>query len=147
MTAKWQLEGEDTDYRFTLANERTFVAWIRTGLAKLALAMELHQFAGHLGFAAVISGIAIGLNSLSGLLFGHVYYRRVHVLLRREGHTDNVKRIYRFYREEGLSLRLALPRRNKAAKLRQPKQLAHTIKEIWNMDFVADALFDGRNPI
>uniref|UniRef100_UPI00207BC6CA IS3 family transposase n=1 Tax=Hydrogenophaga sp. 2FB TaxID=2502187 RepID=UPI00207BC6CA len=36
------------------------------------------------------------------------------------------------------------PRRNKAAKLRQPKQLAHAINEIWSMDFVADALFDGR---
>jgi len=58
----------------------------------------------------------------------HYGYRRVHVLLRREGHTDNVRRIYRLYREEGLSLRLKRPRRNKAAKLRQPKQLAHAIK-------------------
>ena len=74
----------------------------------------------------------------------HYGYRRVHVLLRREGHTDNVKRIYRLYREQGLSLRLKRPRRNKAAKLRQPKQLAHAMNEIWSMDFVADALFDGR---
>lgn len=74
----------------------------------------------------------------------HYGYRRVHVLLRREGHTDNVKRIYRLYREQGLSLRLKRPRRNKAAKLRQPKQMAHAINEIWSMDFVADALFDGR---
>lgn len=74
----------------------------------------------------------------------HYGYRRVHVLLRREGHRDNVKRVYRLYREEGLSLRLKRPRRNKAAKLRQPKQLAFAINEIWSMDFVADALFDGR---
>ncbi|WP_297655995.1 IS3 family transposase, partial [Hydrogenophaga sp.] len=74
----------------------------------------------------------------------HYGYRRVHVMLRREGHMDNVKRVYRLYREEGLSLRLKRPRRNKAAKLRQPKQLAHAINEIWSMDFVADALFDGR---
>ncbi len=65
-------------------------------------------------------------------------------MLRREGHKDNVKRVYRLYREEGLSLRLKRPRRNKAAKLRQPKQLAFAINEIWSMDFVADALFDGR---
>jgi hypothetical protein len=74
----------------------------------------------------------------------HYGYRRVHVMLRREGYTDNVKRVYRLYREEGLSLRLKRPRRNKAAKLRQPKQLAFAVNEIWSMDFVADALFDGR---
>jgi putative transposase len=74
----------------------------------------------------------------------HYGYRRVHVMLRREGHMDNVKRVYRLYREEGLSLRLKRPRRNKAAKLRQPKQLAQAVNEIWSMDFVADALFDGR---
>jgi len=54
----------------------------------------------------------------------HYGYRRVHVMLRREGHKDNVKRVYRLYREKGLSLHLKRPRRNKAAKLRQPKQLA-----------------------
>ena len=74
----------------------------------------------------------------------HYGYRRVHVLLRREGHPDNVKRVYRLYRDEGLSLRLKRPKRNKAAQLRQPKQLAHAINEIWSMDFVADNLFDGR---
>jgi putative transposase len=74
----------------------------------------------------------------------HYGYRRVHVLLRREGHMDNVKRVYRLYREEGLSLRLKRPRRNKAAQLRQPKHLAKAMNEIWSMDFVADALFDGR---
>ena len=74
----------------------------------------------------------------------HYGYRRVHVMLRREGHADNVKRVYRLYRAEGLSLRLKRPRRNKAAKLRQPRQIAFAINEVWSMDFVADALFDGR---
>ena len=36
----------------------------------------------------------------------HYGYRRVHVLLKREGFKDNHKRVYRLYREEGLSLRL-----------------------------------------
>lgn len=45
-------------------------------------------------------------------------------------HPDNVKRVYRLYREEGLSLRLKRPRRNKAAKWRQPKQLCASINEI-----------------
>jgi putative transposase len=74
----------------------------------------------------------------------HYGYRRVHVMLRREGRMDNVKRVYRLYREEGLSLRLKRPRRNKAAQRRQPKQLAYAINEIGRMDFVADAPFDGR---
>jgi len=74
----------------------------------------------------------------------HYGYRRVHVMLQREGHKDNIKRVYRLYREEGLSLRLKRPRRNRAAKLRQPKQLAFAMNEVWSMDFVADALFDGR---
>ena len=52
--------------------------------------------------------------------------------------------VYRIYREEGLSLRLKRPWRNKTATLRQPKQLAHASNEIWSMDFLADALFDGR---
>jgi len=68
----------------------------------------------------------------------------VHVLLRREGHRDNIKRIYRICREQGLSLRLKRPRRNKTAKWRQPKQLCTEMTELWGMGFVADALLDGR---
>jgi putative transposase len=52
--------------------------------------------------------------------------------------------VYRLYRKEGLSLRHKRPRRNKAARLRQPQQLVSAVNEIWSMDFVADALFDGR---
>jgi len=74
----------------------------------------------------------------------HYGYRRVHVMLKREGWQDNVKRVYRLYREQGLSLRLKRPKRNKSARLRQPKQLVTAMNQIWSMDFVADALFDGR---
>ena len=55
----------------------------------------------------------------------HYGYRRVHVMQRREGYQDNVKRVYRIYREAGLTLRHKRPRRNKAAQLRQPKRQAH----------------------
>ncbi|MBY6222162.1 IS3 family transposase [Marinobacter nauticus] len=74
----------------------------------------------------------------------HYGYRRVHVQLQREGWRDNHKRVYRLYRDQGLSLRLKRPRRNKAAKNRQPLQQANHPNHIWGMDFVSDALFDGR---
>ena len=74
----------------------------------------------------------------------HYGYRRVHVLLQREGFKDNHKRVYRLYREEGLSLRLKHPKRNKSARLRQPKHQVTAINQIWSMDFVADQLADGR---
>jgi putative transposase len=69
---------------------------------------------------------------------------RVYILLRREGWKDNHKRVERIYRELGLSLRHKRPRRNKAAQRRQPKSVVTAINEIWSMDFVSDALFDGR---
>ena len=53
----------------------------------------------------------------------HYGYRRVHVMLRREVWQDNVKRVYRLYQEQGLSLRLKRPKRNKSARLRQPKHV------------------------
>jgi putative transposase len=73
----------------------------------------------------------------------HDGYRRVHVMLKLDGRQGTLKRIYRLYREEGLSLRLKRPRRNKSAQLRQPRHL-ETISQIWSMDFAVDALFDGR---
>ena len=66
----------------------------------------------------------------------HYGYRRVHVVLRREGWRDNCKRVYRLYRAEGLSLRHKRPRRNKSARLRQPKHIVTAINEIWSMDFL-----------
>ncbi len=68
----------------------------------------------------------------------HYGYRRVHVMLRREGYRDNHKRVYRLYREQGLSLRHKRPKRNKSAQRRQPKVVAQSINDIWSMDFVMD---------
>lgn len=74
----------------------------------------------------------------------HYGYRRVHVMLKREGWQDNVKRVYRLYQEQGLSLRMKRPKRNKSARLRQPKHVVTAMNQIWSMDLGADALFDGR---
>lgn len=45
-------DGEEPDYRFTLANERTFLAWIRTSLALLAAGIAVVQLVPLLGIAA-----------------------------------------------------------------------------------------------
>lgn len=65
-------------------------------------------------------------------------------MLRREGWKDNHKRVHRLYKLEGLSLRHCRPRRSRSARRRQPKMVATTPNELWGMDFVSDALFDGR---
>lgn len=54
------------------------------------------------------------------------------------------KRVYRLYREDGLSLRLRRPRRNVSAANRERQPAASAPNEMWSMDFVSDALFDGR---
>jgi putative transposase len=71
-------------------------------------------------------------------------YRRIHVLLRREGWPVNVKRVCRLYREQGLQLRNRSPRRRVKAKLREDRSPATAPNQIWAMDFVHDQLFDGR---
>jgi putative transposase len=69
---------------------------------------------------------------------------RIYILLRREGFTDNHKRVHRIYKEEGLNLRSKRPRRNKAAAHRLERPENNQINQCWSMDFVQDNLFDGR---
>ncbi len=71
-------------------------------------------------------------------------YRRLHVLLRREGWQVNAKRIYRLYSEEGLSIRAKAPRRRRANRYRSGRAEITGANEVWAMDFMSDALFDGR---
>jgi putative transposase len=71
-------------------------------------------------------------------------YRRLHVLLRREGWRVNAKRVYRLYRELGLQLRNKTPKRRVKAKLRDDRRPATRSNETWAMDFVHDQLATGR---
>jgi putative transposase len=71
-------------------------------------------------------------------------YRRVHVLLRREGWGINQKRTRRIYRELGLQLRNKTPKRRVKAKLREERRNATRPNETWAMDFVHDQLATGR---
>lgn len=69
-------------------------------------------------------------------------YRRLHWLLRREGHVVNRKLVYRLYRELGLSVRRR--KRKRVAAVRQPLVAPVGPTQRWSMDFISDALADGR---
>ena len=71
-------------------------------------------------------------------------YRRVHVLLRREGWHINQKKTRRIYRELGLQLRIKTPKRRDNAKLREDRWTATQSNETSAMDFVHDQLATGR---
>lgn len=71
-------------------------------------------------------------------------YRRVQVLLEREGWQVNHKRTYRLYRELGLQLRNKTPKRRVKAKLRDDRRPAARPNDIWAMDFLHDQLATGR---
>jgi putative transposase len=70
-------------------------------------------------------------------------YRRIHALLRREGVEVNHKRVYRLYRASDLAVRRR-KRRKGLAVPREPLVLPVQRNDVWSMDFVMDALFNGR---
>lgn len=70
-------------------------------------------------------------------------YRRLHVLLEREGIEMNLKRFRRLYREEGLQVRKRNGRK-RALGLRAPMTLPTHPNERWSLDFVSDSFTDGR---
>ena len=70
-------------------------------------------------------------------------YRRLHVLLRREGVSVNHKRVWRLYREAGLAVRRRRRRRGVAVE-REPLALPTAPNQVWSMDFVMDAPSSGR---
>lgn len=70
-------------------------------------------------------------------------YRRVHMLLTREGWHVNHKRVYRLYRLEGLSLRLKT-RKKRISVSRTIHPAPSAPKERWSTDFMSDSLYDGQ---
>ncbi|QEG18229.1 Integrase core domain protein [Gimesia maris] len=71
-------------------------------------------------------------------------YRRLHILLLREGWCVNHKLVYLLYCEEGLQMWLKTPRRNKSCAVRRECSPAQQSNETWSMDFMADQLFNGQ---
>jgi putative transposase len=71
-------------------------------------------------------------------------YRRVHIMLRREGCEVGRNLIYRLYREEGLALRSKRPRRRKTVVHREARCLPKRPNEVWSLDFIHDQLSNGQ---
>jgi putative transposase len=71
-------------------------------------------------------------------------YRKIRVLLKREGWKVGKKLVYRLYRDEGLTLRYKPRRRRCAATNRRERGKATAPNQVWSLDFVADQLADGR---
>jgi transposase InsO family protein len=70
-------------------------------------------------------------------------YRRLWVLLRRDGHAVNKKRVYRLYRQERLMVRRRGGRK-RAVGTRSPMPVPSGPNRRWSLDFVHDQMTDGR---
>src|SRR5262252_4690501 len=70
-------------------------------------------------------------------------YRRLHVLLKREGYLVNHKKLFRLYREEKLAVRRRGGRK-RAIGIRAPMTVPMAPNDRWSLDFVSDQLTDGR---
>jgi putative transposase len=70
-------------------------------------------------------------------------YRRLHVLLKREGYLINHKKLFRLYREEKLAVRRRGGRK-RAIGTRAPMLVPMMPNERWSLDFVSDQLICGR---
>lgn len=70
-------------------------------------------------------------------------YRRLHVMLKREGYVVNHKRVFRIYREEGLKVKKRGGRK-RALGTRAPIPGAEAPNDRWSLDFVADQFVCGR---
>ncbi|QRP44435.1 YidH family protein [Amycolatopsis sp. FDAARGOS 1241] len=74
--------GSEPDYRFTLANERTFLAWLRTALGLLAGGVAVHQLVPQpVAASSVLAGLCV---LLAAILAAAAYprWRRVQVAMR-----------------------------------------------------------------
>ena len=112
----------------------------RQAIAALGWPRSTHQYKS---MADPQEGLRGRLKELAGKKVGFGY-RRLHVLLKREGWEVNHKKVYRLYCLEGLALRQKLPRRRVAALKREMHPTASVPNECWSMDFVSDQLFDNR---
>jgi len=79
VTVRWirqlRATGADPDPRFSFANERTFLAWIRTALALVAAGVGLDAFGGQVGPAGLRRAVAVLLVAIGALASGSAFGR------------------------------------------------------------------------
>jgi putative membrane protein len=73
--SKWHEEGETPDYRFSLANERTFLAWIRTGLGFFVAAIAIDQMIAYLQLESKLIILFYAFMSISAFCIVNGYLR------------------------------------------------------------------------
>lgn len=112
---------------------------IRTACKALAMNRATYYYKPH-GDDQALLRMKIRDYATSRVTYG---YRRIHVLLQREGINVNHKRVYRLYCLENLNVRLP-SRRKRVARPRIGILKESRANEVWAMDFVADQLFNGK---
>lgn len=82
----WQTEGREPDYRFFLANERTFLAWLRTALALLASGVLLDQFATELAPPGIVVAASVALIVMAVVMCATAYqhWKKVQIAMRMD---------------------------------------------------------------
>lgn len=70
-------------------------------------------------------------------------YRRIQVMLNREGWQAGKDLVWRLYREEGLALRKKLPKRRKMVVHREERFKPRQANDVWSLDFVSDEFGSG----
>lgn len=80
----WKKQGDEPDYRFTLANERTFLAWIRTALGFFGAAIAVDQLANNLNdsFYKLTICIVLLLISILCSMFAYINWRNNEIAMR-----------------------------------------------------------------
>lgn len=108
--------------------------------AVVGLARSTHRYEGH---RDPQPALRMRLRELAAARISYGY-RRLQVMLQREGWAVNHKRVYRLCVEEGLILRTRRPRRRRSAVPRVASPPPARRNERWSMDFVADELGWGQ---
>jgi putative transposase len=120
--------------------EESFRVSERKACAVVCVGRSTHRYRS---IAPVQTALRVRIREIAAVRVRYGY-KRIHVLLRREGWTVNHKRVYRLYCEQGLNLRRKQKRKRAGGNLRLVRQQPLQINECWSMDFAADALFNGR---